>query len=471
MKKLIAAIIAQVFLLLGVIVGIGIFSGTKASEGIDKFTGVLETNVTLRVLENDTAIKQGYMKELLDAFNKEYSEYGITAADANMDQYSDLENDGPYGYGPDVLYQANDRLMKYVDGKHIQPLPVRDMECFDKIDQRSWEAYKAVVDGEEYYLGVPVNIQGPLMYYRKDLLPVDWQTQWDDDKNNVPDMLENWNDMYKFSLLRRQEGKFGYMRSFKEPYFSLGYLFSYGGYVFGNNNTDYSDIGLSKGEAEKGAWVIKQLSSIMNEWCVDDTITVNAYAKIGNGEYFATITTPDVYTLFIDEMVFNGMSRTQAVENLGIMPAPALPKSGDLTEENPELIPNIMMGGVHGYAISSYTKAPNAALAFIEFATKYEMIKLRNQLLGIAPARGDVAKEVGGLSEIINQNLSLGNYVIMPSIKETAQIWTPSGTLFSDIAKDAHRTQSEMKFNTLTAFKDALIKVDKQIYDAIHTLQ
>ena len=77
MKKLIAAIIAQVFLLLGVIVGIGIFSGTKASEGIDKFIGVLETNVTLRVLENDTAIKQGYMKELLDAFNKEYSEYGI----------------------------------------------------------------------------------------------------------------------------------------------------------------------------------------------------------------------------------------------------------------------------------------------------------------------------------------------------------------------------------------------------------
>lgn len=471
MKKLIAAIFAQVFLILGIIAGIGIFSETKTSKGINKFTGVLEANVTLQILENDTAIKQGYMEELLDAFNEEYSEYGITAVDANMNQYADLEKDGPYGYGPDVLYQANDRLMRYVDGKHIQPLPVQTLECFDKIDQKSWDAYKAVIDGEQYYFGVPVNIQGPLMYYRKDLLPENWQTEWDDNKNDVPDMLENWNDMYKFSLIRKQQGKFGYMRSFVEPYFSLGYLFSYGGYIFGNNNTDYSDIGLSKGEAEKGAWVVKQLSSIMNDWCVDDTITVNAYAKIGNGEYFATVTTPDVYTLFIDQMVFNGMSRIQAIENLGIAPMPALPLSGDLTEENPDLIPNIMMGGVHGYAISSYTKAPNAALAFVEFATKYEMIKRRNELLGIAPARVDVANDVGGLSEIINQNLSLGYYVIMPSIKETAQIWTPSGTLFSDIAKDAHREQNEIKYTTLDSFKAALQKVDKQIYDAIHTLQ
>ncbi|HEY8389743.1 MAG TPA: extracellular solute-binding protein [Clostridia bacterium] len=471
MKKIIAAIVAHIFLIFGIIVGIGIFSETKANEGIIKFTGELERNVTLRILENDTAIKQGYFQELLDAFNAAYAEYGITAVDANMDQYSDLENDGPYGYGPDVLYQANDRLMKYVEGKHIQPLPVETLECFDNIDQKSWDAYRAVIEGEEYYFGVPVNIQGPLMYYRKDLLPENWQTEWDDNKNNIPDMLENWNDMYKFSLIRKQQGKFGYMRSFKEPYFSFGYLFSYGGYIFGNNNTDYSDIGLSKGEAEKGAWVIKQLASMMNEWCIDDTITVNAYAKIGNGDYFATVTTPDVYTLFIDQMVLNGMSRQQAIENLGITSMPALPLSGDLTQENPELIPNIMMGGINGYAISSYTKAPNAALAFVNFATSYEMILRRNQLLGIAPARVDVAKDVGGLSEIINQNLSLGYYEIMPSIKETAQIWTPAETLFSDIAKDAFREKNEVKYTTLASYKAALQKVDKQIYDAIHTLQ
>ena len=34
-----------------------------------------------------------------------------------MDQYLDLANDGPYGYGPDVLYQANDVIMQYAKGK------------------------------------------------------------------------------------------------------------------------------------------------------------------------------------------------------------------------------------------------------------------------------------------------------------------------------------------------------------------
>ena len=49
---------------------------------------------------------------MINAFNEKYAEYGIVAVDANMDQYSNLADDGPYGYGPDVLYQANDSLMK-----------------------------------------------------------------------------------------------------------------------------------------------------------------------------------------------------------------------------------------------------------------------------------------------------------------------------------------------------------------------
>ena len=35
------------------------------------FTGELEENVTIQVLENDTAISKGYFDELIKAFNKE----------------------------------------------------------------------------------------------------------------------------------------------------------------------------------------------------------------------------------------------------------------------------------------------------------------------------------------------------------------------------------------------------------------
>jgi arabinogalactan oligomer/maltooligosaccharide transport system substrate-binding protein len=435
---------------------------------VEKFTGILERNVTIQVLENDTAIKQGYLKELIDAFNLKYKEYGIVAKDANMDQFSDLEQDGPYGYGPDVLYQANDRLMRYVDGKHIQPLPVSTLNTYDQIDIKAWSTYNREVEGINYTFGVPVNVQGPLMYYRKDLLPSNWKTTYDKNNNDIPDMLESWNEMYRFSLEKRSSGLFGYMRSFLEPYFSAGYLFSYGGYAFGDNDTNQSDIGFSKGESYKGASVIRQLATLMDERCIDDTITVTAYSQLAKGNFFATITTPDVYTLFADEFKKEGVS----LDNLGVSNIPMLPKSGDLTEVNPELIPCKMMGGIQGYAISSYTKAPNASLAFIDFATSYEMIIRRNELLGIAPARNDCAFEIGGLSQVINDNLKNGFIAIMPSIKATSQIWTPLQTLFQDIAKDPFRSGNEQaKYLKKEEFQAALERVDKQIYDAIHTLQ
>lgn len=443
------------------------------------YSGEIERNVTIRVLENDTAIAEGYFQELIDEFNKQYAEYGITAVDANMDQYSNLADDGPYGYGPDVLYQANDVLMKYVEGRHIYPLPVESMECYEMIPQAAWDAYRTQIDGVEYVMGVPVNIQSSMLYYRKDLLSDDWETEWDKDGNKIPDMVENWNDMYRYSkiIVDKGEGKYGYMRSLYDVYFSSGFLFSYGAYVFGDNNTNPDQIGFAAGNAEVGANVLLQQASLMNEDCIDDSITVNAYSKLADGTYFATMTTPDVASLFLKEMELvyqnEGLSaeeaKAKAEENLVITGVPKLPASGDLTEENPELIPLKAMGGVNGYAISAYTKAPNACLAFVEFATSYEMAMKRHEYLGIVPARSDAAEEAGGISEIIYRNLNEGNIVVMPSIREVEQIWTPAQTFFQDLAKDAFRT-TDKKYATLEQIKDGLEAVDTQIYDAIHTL-
>ncbi|MCL2051795.1 MAG: extracellular solute-binding protein [Lachnospiraceae bacterium] len=446
---------------------------------LTKFTGELEANVTLRVLENDTAIKQGFFEELLQAFNEEYAEYGIVAVDANMDQYLDLENDGPYGFGPDVLYQANDQIMKYTDGQHIQPLPIRELNCYPYLDENAWQAYTGT-DGQIY--GIPVNIQAPVLYYRKDLLPANWETEWDKNNNGIPDMIENWTDMYAYSMQIREESlgsRYGYMKSLWDVYFASGYLFSYGGYVFGDNGNDAQDIGFAAGESYKGLHVLRQLASIMNEDCIDDTITKIQYAKLASGEFFASMTTPDVYTLYINELVLSyqaeGLSAGEAMEaayeNLITAPVPYLPASGDLTDQNSETIPTIMMGGVNGYAISAYTKAPNAALAFADFATSYEMIKRRHELLGIVPARMDNASDAGGLTDIVNANLSEGNIYIMPSIRAVAQIWTPVGTLFADVVKDPFRSLAEQKFISDEQLIEGLLRASTQVYDAIWTLQ
>ncbi len=475
MRKTLSALIAHVAIMLAVIITLGtlgIIASNIQSAGAEKFTGELERNVTLRILENDTAKEQGYLAELLAAFNEKYKEYGITAVDANMDQYTDLEKGGPYGYGPDVLYQANDAVMKYTEGKHILPLPIEQLECFNYLGENAWKAYTSTFGEQQYVFGVPVNIQQPLLYYREDLLPQNWQTDWDDDKNGLPDMVENWTDLFRFSKQIRQESggsKYGYMKSLNDGYFASGYFFSYGGYVFGGEDgKDTSDVGFSKGQSYKGAKIIRQLASCMNLECTEDTITKNAYSRLASGTYFATMTTPDVYTLFLKEMVLAGYTEEYARENLKVIPVPKLPVSGDLEDESQGMTEMTVMGGVNGYAVSSYTKAPNAALAFVNFATSYEMINRRCELLGISPARSDVASAKGGLNETINENLDKGVIYVMPSVRALAQVWTPLQTFCAILADDVLNQKN--LYVTDEAFKNGLANVDKQIYDAIHTL-
>ena len=72
-------------------------------ELMAKFEGDIEQNAVIRVLDNQMAVETGHLQEVLDAFNERYAEYNVQAVDANMDQYVDLEQNGPDGYGPDVL--------------------------------------------------------------------------------------------------------------------------------------------------------------------------------------------------------------------------------------------------------------------------------------------------------------------------------------------------------------------------------
>ncbi len=171
MKKLISLILALTMLLLlaGCTGGGGGDDTGNTSELYEqvmaRFNGKLEEGAVIKVLENDTAIELGYVDQLIEAFNTAYQDKGIRAERMNIDQYSDLATDGPYGYGPDVWYQANDILMKYADKQHLLPLPVNDMECYKQIPQSAWNAYATDMTGETFCCGIPVNVQWGLLYY------------------------------------------------------------------------------------------------------------------------------------------------------------------------------------------------------------------------------------------------------------------------------------------------------------------
>ncbi len=437
--------------------------------------------ITIRVLENDFAKKNGYLDVLLRAFNEKYQDQNVVAVDADMDEYSDLENDGPYGYGPDVLYQANDILMKYVDGHHIYPIDVQKLESFEQIPQNAWDAYKATTETGTVYCGVPVNIQQPLLYYRKDKLPENWMTEWDKDHNHVPDMVEYWNEMYRYSKQIREtdKSKFGFALQLNNEYFNSGFLFSYGGYIFGDNNTNDEDIGLSKGNAKYGAKVIWDLAGLMDEKCADDSFTNARTTMLADGTIFATICTPDITTNFIKDLSLayqkEGLSKEEADQkandNLVIASLPKLPVEFDITAniditDSTKWFKQKTMGGVNGYGISSYSKNKDWSLKFVEFATSKEMVQKRAEMLGVVPARADVVETIDNdATQITFDNLADGTLVVMPSIPAVKQIWIPISSGFKQIATDGC---GERKY-TLNDLQVILETIDDNIYKAIHT--
>lgn len=453
-----------------------------------RFAGDIEQGAKLAILENDTAIELGYVERLLEAFNEAYKEYGVSAVRLNTDQYADLATDGPYGYGPDVWYQANDIIMKYAQAKHILPLPYYTLESKDAIPQSAWNAYAIDMQGETLYCGIPVNVQSGMLYYIESMLPDDWKTNWDINNNDKPDFFETYTALYAFSEEVKQGGgktEYGYLDDLVDTYFMSGYLFTYGAYIFGQGNTDASDIGLNAGEAYKGARLIRQWAKQMdNTEVIDKSFASAAYSYLATGRMLCTVTTPDVRRMFIRDMVANGWTEEDAEADLKMINVPRLPVSADLTDDWKDTIlrmdeltlPTSMMGGINGFGISAYTKYPKAALAFAEFAASYDNVMLRNEMLGVTPSRADAAQSVGETDEtvrILFEKLDSGLIDVMPAIKAVGQIWTPCESFLVDITSDAlsENHGETPSFATDAELQAGLDNLVQQIRDAVFTLQ
>ncbi len=454
-----------------------------------RFTGKLEEGAVIKVLENDTAVELGYVDALIEAFNEAYKDKGISAERMNIDQYSDLATDGPYGYGPDVWYQANDILMKYADNQHLLPLPIYDMECYAQIPESAWNAYAKEMQGEIFYCGIPLNVQSGMLYYIESMLPENWETEWDLNTNGTPDFFESYTALYAYSEICKQGGektRYGYLDETVDTYFMSGYLMTYGAYIFGSNGTDPSDIGLAAGESYKGARMIQQWAGQMNNTeILDTTFSSAAYQYLADGMMLCTITTPDVTQIFIRSMVSTGnWTEEQAKADLKMVTVPRLPVSADLTADAWQdtitdmealTVETTMMGGINGYGISAYTKCPNASLAFVEFATSYEQAVLRNEYLGVTPARGDAAATISGHDAtvgILFDRLDRKLISIMPAITEIGQLWTPAESFLIDLSTDPYRAErdEERIYDTDEKIQAGLQRLVDQIRDAIETL-
>ncbi len=298
--------------------------------------------------------------------------------------------DGPAGIGPDILYGPhNDVGDKSAQGL-FAPIEISE-ETRALINEA---ALDACTYEDNLYL-VPDTMGTSLLIYNKDLVETPPAT-WDE-------MVEIVNDP-KFD--NGGDGSLGLLWSLGNCYYSAGVLFACGGYVFGNDNTDPSDIGLNNEGAVEGAGYVQQLFGMMPAGMADrnsaEDLMLGLFCegKVG--------------------MMVNGTGVIPSIEeagiNYGIAKMFAMP--------NGEVVKNY--SGFNGMALSGFSEKADLAIPFMEFVVQNEHAEDFFTMTGHIPTNQNFLDTKSEDNEIIKAfNEQIGYCVPMVKIPEGNQTWDP----------------------------------------------
>lgn len=408
-------------------------------------------------------------EDYVKAFEEKYAEYDIKV---EITQFSDQSFvlDAPAGKGQDLFICAQDRSQFYA-AQLIMPLDpaIVAIENNQDIPQWAWDAFK--YEGKNY--AYPLTIQTTALFYRKSLVPAEWK-----DENGELN-VKTWNDMYKLNI-EINSGKYaglekGIIAGMDNFYKNFGVLNAYGAELFGNDDRLGTD--LAAGEAEKGAAVIRDMASTMYEevsnWEVYNQIANN----IADGKFVGTIETPNKVLEIAQSLVTKGVFATQeeALADIGSMPLPMLPKSGDITSTTEtEFIPCPAMGGCTGVFINAYTQYPNASRLLASFITQEENQLNRAMKSALTPCRTS-ALESDSLPKYLKDvflQAENNGLITTPTMAEMSQVWGPGGALLTKLTYNHVEGSKEyyQTANTVDKIKGLLEKATNEINQAIEIL-
>ncbi|MFU1792560.1 maltose ABC transporter substrate-binding protein [Paenibacillus azoreducens] len=340
-----------------------------------------------------------YLKAISQKFQQEYGVKVKVEAVPAIDSVKKLTTDGPAGLGADVFSAPHDHL-----GNAVAAGLVLGNDVFD--EKRISEFMPSAIDGVKYQgvlYGFPTAIDTYALYYNKKLMA------------KAP---ETYEDIIKFAKDYNDPAnkKFALMWDVSQLYQSYSFLAGYGGYVFGKNGEDASDIGLNHEGAIEGAKFLQSLKPILpiNINDLNDNIITGFFQE---GKTAAIINGP---------WLISGLSKDRI--DYGVVPLPLLPNG-----QRP-----VSFSGIRALYVNSYTKYPAAAKLFADYATRKDNLKLRFEMTTQLPPRSDLADD-----PIIRANPDALAFLEqakhstpMPSIPEMGNVWMPASTALASIWND-----------------------------------
>ncbi|MNO30269.1 Cyclodextrin-binding protein precursor [compost metagenome] len=338
-----------------------------------------------------------YMKQVAADFEKEYGVPVTVEEMAGGDQGARLATDGPSKLAADVLTLPHDQIGQAVKAGLLLPNDVFEEETKSTMVETAIQA--SSYEGVLY--GYPKSVETYALFYNKDL---------------ISEAPTTWEDVIAFAKTynKPKENKFAIMWEFV-GYYSYPFIGSFGGYIYGDNNTNIKDIGLNNEGTIKGFTFLQSLKEILPLNAGDITYDVKTQL-FQEGKLAMNIDGPWSIAAFKDHI------------NLGVAPLPKGPDGQDSTS----------FSGIKSYYVNSYTAYPVAGRLFAHFASSKENQLKNFEMTGAIPA----SIEAGEAPEIKDDPIISGffeqfqNSVPMPSISEIKSVWEPLKAAFVSLWND-----------------------------------
>jgi arabinogalactan oligomer/maltooligosaccharide transport system substrate-binding protein len=360
----------------------------------------------------------------------EFSEkYGIpvTIEDVgHTDAPGKLQTDGPAGLGGDVFTGAHDHVGN-MDAAGLIYENYYTEEYNERFMEGAITGVSANSDGEYKTFGYPLAIETVGLFYNEDLL----DEMGFDPAKTMDEMIEQSKE-----FMEQNPGSYGFMIEPGNFYLLHGFLGANGGYVFGDNNTDPTDIGLNNeggiAAAELMTQIRDEILPLKKEDITGDVIS----SHFNEGKLLYYMSGP---------WALKG--HNEAGVNFGVTTMPTL--------ENGE-VPTTF-SGIKALFVNAYSEYPKAATLFAKYATSDEMLEKRYEITGQLPPtyallESDTLKEdVYNLAFLDQAQYS----VSMPNIPQMQNVWGAMEVAFTSIWNDDKDAQAELD-KAVGQIKDAV---------------
>jgi len=333
-----------------------------------------------------------WLKKVIKDFTQLYGVEVTYEPVTHTDSPTKLKTDGPAGLGADVFSAPHDKVGDMVSSGLIYPNDVLNPDEF----------LDASVQGTSYdgvWYGYPDAIETYALFYNKDL---------------IAEPPETFDELIEFSkeFTDISKNQYGFMMEVANFYYIYSFIGGYGGYVFGNNGSDSSDIGLNSSGAVEGMKFHQSLKEILPLNTADINYDIKN-SLFNEGKLALNIDGP-----------WAVLGHKDAGVNFGVAPLPVLPNGKHPTS----------FSGIRAFYVNSYTKYPNAAKLLAKYLTSSDLLADRFESTSQIPPRKDLLQSPSIKGDPISAAfLEQAQYAqAMPNIPEMASVWVPMATALDE---------------------------------------